>query len=52
MDLTMLEIGNARERDIDEWQSLFELADPRFNFKGAKQPLGFILSILEAIWEA
>ncbi|KAJ9367330.1 hypothetical protein DTO282F9_7368 [Paecilomyces variotii] len=51
MDITMLEIGNAKERDIDEWQSLFEQADPRFHFKGAKQPPGSILSILEATWE-
>ncbi|KAI1411891.1 putative O-methyltransferase [Hypoxylon sp. FL1857] len=51
MDLTMLEIGNAKERDIGEWYSLFEQADSRFNFKGMALHPGSSLSILEAIWE-
>jgi hypothetical protein len=51
MDLTTLEIGNAKERDLGEWKSLFEHADPRFIFKGIKQPLGSRLAILEAMWE-
>jgi hypothetical protein len=50
MDLTMLEIGNAKERDLNEWRSLFQQADSRFEFKGMKQPAGSRLAILEAIW--
>lgn len=51
MDVTMLEIGNSKERDFDEWKSLFVQADQRFTFKGMTQPPGSNLSILEAAWE-
>ncbi|KAL7622165.1 hypothetical protein AAE478_007668 [Parahypoxylon ruwenzoriense] len=51
MDVTMLEIGNAKERDLSEWKSLFGQADPRFVFKGMEQPPGSSLAILEATWE-
>lgn len=50
MDVTMLEIGNAKERDLDEWKALFEQADQRFEFKGMQQPPGSSLAILEATW--
>ena len=50
MDMTMLSILNARERDADEWRSLFAEADPRFEFQGVKQPTGSNLAIMEAIW--
>ena len=46
----MLSILNARERDADEWRSLFAEADPRFKFQGVKQPKGSNLAIMEAIW--
>ncbi|KAF7536866.1 hypothetical protein G7054_g4162 [Neopestalotiopsis clavispora] len=51
MDVTMLEIGNAKERDLDEWKSLFQQADPKFVLKGVQQPPGSSLSILEFVWE-
>ncbi|KAL6704153.1 hypothetical protein ACN47E_008713 [Coniothyrium glycines] len=50
MDLTMLEIGNAKERDLKEWQALFAQADSRFVFNGVTQPEGSRLAILEAVW--
>ena len=50
MDLTMKEIQNSQERELDEWKSLFERADPRFTFKGAMQPEGSALWLLEAVW--
>lgn len=52
MDLTMLEIGNAKERDLGEWKSLFAQADSRFSFQGVKQPEGSRLAIVEAVWDA
>jgi trans-aconitate methyltransferase len=52
MDLTMLEIGNAKERDLGEWQALFAQADSKFVFKGLKQPEGSRLAILETVWDA
>ncbi|CAG8952635.1 hypothetical protein HYFRA_00009742 [Hymenoscyphus fraxineus] len=51
MDLTMLELQNARERELEDWAKLFEDADPRFKFLGGKQPKGASLWILEAVWE-
>jgi hypothetical protein len=51
MDLTMLEIGNAKERDLLEWKHIFEQADSRFSFKGMRQPQGSKLAFLEVIWE-
>lgn len=50
MDLNMLSILNARERDADEWESLFAEADPRFEFQDVKRPNGSNLAIIEAIW--
>ncbi|OTA97997.1 hypothetical protein M426DRAFT_77207 [Hypoxylon sp. CI-4A] len=51
MDLTMLEIGNAKERDVDEWGALFQQADQRFSFQGMQQPQGSSLALLQATWE-
>ena len=50
MDLNMLSILNARERDADEWRALIAEADPRFKFQGVKRPHGSNLAIIEAIW--
>lgn len=51
MDLTMLELQNSRERELDDWEALFAAADRRFAWKGGKQPRGSRLWILEAVWE-
>lgn len=51
MDLTMMELQNSLERDLDAWAKLFEDADPRFKFQGGKKPEGSHLWILEAMWE-
>ena len=51
MDVTMLQLLNAKERDVDDWTALFAMADPRFKFLGARQPEGSRMSIMEAIWE-
>ncbi|KAI1813949.1 putative O-methyltransferase [Poronia punctata] len=50
MDVTMLEIGNAKERTLEEWKDLFEKTDERFEMKGVVQPPGSRLSILEFEW--
>jgi hypothetical protein len=47
----MMEIGNAKERDLDEWKQLFEQADRRFIFQGLRMPPGSRLAILEATWD-
>ena len=51
MDLTMLEIQNSCERELDEWAALFHKADKRFRFLGGQQPEGSNLWILTALWE-
>ncbi|ROW15360.1 hypothetical protein VPNG_02376 [Cytospora leucostoma] len=51
-DLNMLELQNAGDREIAEWVELFRQADERFVFKGAWQPEGSNLWILEAEWKA
>lgn len=50
-DLTMKEIQNSRERELDDWVQLFKTADPRFQFEGAMQPDGSDLWILTAEWK-
>lgn len=50
MDLIMLEALNARERDVSQWQQLFKDADERFMWKGAWQPKGCEMCIIEAEW--
>lgn len=51
MDLTMLALLNAKERDVSGWTDLFAQADPRYKFLGAKTPAGSRMSIMEAVWE-
>ena len=46
----MLELQNSRERELEEWGKLFELADHRFRFLGGTKPMGANLWILEAAW--
>jgi hypothetical protein len=51
MDVTMLSLLNAKERDLEDFTQLFALADPRFKFLGAKTPVGSRMSIMEAVWD-
>ena len=50
MDLTMLEMQNSCERDLDDWAALFRNADPRFEFLGGQLPAGSNLWIITARW--
>ena len=51
MDLTMLELQNSCERDLDDWAALLLRADAGFKFLGGQQPEGSNLWILTARWE-
>ncbi|OCK75619.1 O-methyltransferase [Lepidopterella palustris CBS 459.81] len=51
MDVTMLELLNARERDENDYMELFKTADPRFKFLGAKTSKGCRMHIMEAVWD-
>ena len=50
MDLTMLSLLDARERDIDAWESLFRQADERFIIISVQVPSGSNAGIIEANW--
>lgn len=47
----MLELQNSKEREVDDWKSLFERADKRFRFVGVRMPFGSKLSFIEVKWE-
>lgn len=51
MDMLMLTLCNARERDRDDWEMLFREADVRFGIVGASVPEGSSLAIIEAVWQ-
>lgn len=50
MDIAMLGIHNAKEREKDDWIELFKEADPRFKFAGIKQLEFSRMGIVEAAW--
>ncbi|KAK8034305.1 hypothetical protein PG993_009300 [Apiospora rasikravindrae] len=51
MDLTMTEIQNAHERELDDWKKLIHTASPGFVFQWAKQPPGSNLWIMVVEWQ-
>ena len=50
LDLGMLLLLNARERQMREWPVLFHQADPGFRYLGARQPPGDTRWLIEAEW--
>lgn len=50
-DMIMAACFNGRERNMNDWRSLFEKTDERFVFKGITETLGSVFSIIEAVWE-
>jgi hypothetical protein len=51
MDLAMLALFNAGDRQADQWKRVVEKADPRFKYKGIKMIPGSNLSFIEAVWQ-
>ncbi|PQE06070.1 s-adenosyl-l-methionine-dependent methyltransferase protein [Rutstroemia sp. NJR-2017a BBW] len=51
-DLAMKEVQNAKERDEEEWATLFTQADPsgKLKFEGVKTPEGSVMSMISAVW--
>ena len=47
----MLEMFNSKEREADDWLSLFQSADARFKFVDIKRPPNSKLSFIEVVWE-
>lgn len=50
MDMIMLTLFNARERERSDWESLFKEADYRFQDVRIWVPEGATLAIIEAVW--
>lgn len=46
-DLTMLQAFNSKERDLEDWESLFAAAHPDLRLVGVVQPFGSTMSVLE-----
>lgn len=42
---------NSKERDAEEWESLFQLADKRFKLNRIVVPPGSILAVVEFVWQ-
>ncbi|KAK8123895.1 hypothetical protein PG999_003813 [Apiospora kogelbergensis] len=51
MDLTMTEIQNSHERELDDWKQIIRTASPGFVFQWAKQPPGSNLWIMVVEWQ-
>ncbi|KAF3403574.1 O-methyltransferase bik3 [Penicillium rolfsii] len=45
-DLTMLQVFNSCERDLDDWTQLLSLADKRLRLTDVAQPRGSVMSLL------
>ncbi|KAI2464417.1 S-adenosyl-L-methionine-dependent methyltransferase [Annulohypoxylon bovei var. microspora] len=50
MDIGMMQLLNAQERDEVQWRALLAKADPRFRWIGVTRPPGSALAIIEASW--
>lgn len=48
-DLTMAQAFNNKEREIDEWEELFESTQPKLRIKNLTQPFGSEMAILEVV---
>jgi 6-hydroxytryprostatin B O-methyltransferase len=46
-DLTMLETFNAHEREMEEWESLFQSVDKRLKIVKMSQPAGSNMAVME-----
>ncbi|XDG07411.1 hypothetical protein ABKA04_007026 [Annulohypoxylon sp. FPYF3050] len=50
MDIGMMQLLNAQERDETQWRELLAKADARFQWIGVTRPPGSALAIIEASW--
>ena len=48
-DLSMMQVHNSKERDLDEWVDLLKGADERLRLENVVQPFMSLMSVLEVI---
>lgn len=46
----MWAVNNAQERDREDWEKLFQDADPRYRIVDVTRPENSVLSIIEIRW--
>ena len=46
-DMTMMQVFNSHEREMEDWKSVFERADERLRLRGVYQPFGSVMSLME-----
>ena len=46
-DLTMTQLFNSRERELEEWKDLFASTEPRLELRAWKQPPGSDMAVME-----
>ena len=48
--MLMLTLQNARERELQDWEEMFQQADSRFKWVGARVKDGDSSAVIEVIW--
>lgn len=48
-DLSMMQVHNSKERELDEWVALLKGADERLRLQNVVQPFGSSMSVLEVV---
>ena len=48
-DLSMMQVHNSKERELDEWVALLKGGDERLRLQNVVQPFGSSMSILEVV---
>ena len=48
-DLSMMQVHNSKERELDEWVALLKGADERLRLQEVVQPFGSSMSVLEVV---
>ena len=48
-DMSMMQVHNSRERDLDEWNDLLKGADKRLRLQNMVQPFMSSMSVLEVV---
>ena len=51
-DIGMMQLFNAKERDLAEWNKIIEAADPRLRINAVNQPWGSSLALIDLVLDA
>ena len=50
-DLTMMQMYNSRERELEDWKGLCRQVDGRLGIKSVVNPFGSVMSVLEVVYD-